>query len=77
MTQFINELRRVSLPSSIPVNKDSDDASVVRLEEIKHLTLGSRKYLCINKKVASLKSVSAMNEKCLELQQSGKLFLNY
>jgi chromosome transmission fidelity protein 1 len=39
------------------------------LEEFKHLTLGSRKNLCINSSVSKLSSVTAINERCLELQQ--------
>ncbi len=38
-------------------------------EEFKHLTLGSRKNLCINDKVLKLGSATAINERCLELQQ--------
>jgi chromosome transmission fidelity protein 1 len=40
------------------------------VENLKHLTLGSRKNLCINPKVNKLNSVTAINERCLELQQS-------
>ncbi len=36
---------------------------------IKHVPLGSRKNLCINRKVSGLGSGSAINERCLELQQ--------
>lgn len=39
-------------------------------EEIKHLTLGSRKNLCINPSVNKLHSMTAVNERCMELQQS-------
>ena len=39
-------------------------------EEIKHLSLGSRKNLCVNKDVRRLHSTVAINERCLELQQS-------
>ncbi|KAE8448233.1 hypothetical protein EG329_009663 [Mollisiaceae sp. DMI_Dod_QoI] len=66
LTQFINELRRVNFPPSIKdANiKDTD------IEDIKHLTLGSRKNLCINPSVNKLHSVTAINERCAELQQS-------
>lgn len=37
--------------------------------EFKHLTLGSRKNLCINPKVSKLRSMTAINERCVELQQ--------
>ncbi|KAB8293493.1 hypothetical protein EYC80_007800 [Monilinia laxa] len=74
LTQFINELRRVKLPSSMPSvdssakpnENDKDDAH----EQLKHLTLGSRKNLCINPKVNKLTSSTAINELCTELQQS-------
>lgn len=41
------------------------------VEDLKHITLGSRKNLCINPKVNKLGSVTAINERCSELQQSG------
>jgi chromosome transmission fidelity protein 1 len=40
-------------------------------EAVKHLTLGSRKNLCINPQVNKLSSLTAINEKCMELQKSG------
>ena len=40
-------------------------------EDLKHITLGSRKNLCINPSVNKLNSVTAINERCAELQQSG------
>jgi chromosome transmission fidelity protein 1 len=65
LTQFINELRRVKFPSSFPTeNKNKPE-----IEDLKHLTLGSRKNLCINPAVSKLNSVTAINERCLELQQ--------
>ena len=72
LTQFIGELRRVKLPSSLPVDrgKNSSDVDGDSLEELKHLTLGSRKNLCINPKVNCLPSQTAVNERCIELQQS-------
>ena len=73
LTQFIGELRRLRLPPAIPpeaettvVERDDKDLT----EELKHLTLGSRKNLCINPKVAALKHPTAINERCLELQDS-------
>ena len=42
-------------------------------EEVKHLSLGSRKNLCINPKVTRLANPTAINERCLELQRSGML----
>lgn len=72
LSQFSNELRRVHMPPAIETDPpdpgtDSEDLS----EEIKHLTLGSRKNLCINPNVNKLGSATAINERCLELQQPG------
>ncbi|KUJ14865.1 CHL1 helicase [Mollisia scopiformis] len=66
LTQFINELRRVNFPPSI---KDADTKDT-DIEDLKHLTLGSRKNLCINPSVNKLNSLTAINERCSELQQS-------
>jgi len=66
LTQFINELRRVNFPPSIKDDKFKE----TDIEDLKHLTLGSRKNLCINPKVNKLGSVTAINERCSELQQS-------
>jgi chromosome transmission fidelity protein 1 len=54
------------LPAAIP-NEDEE----THIEDLKHLTLGSRKNLCINPKVNKLNSVTAINERCAELQKSG------
>jgi chromosome transmission fidelity protein 1 len=67
LTQFINELRRVKLPPAIPGEEPA--TSDPQVEDPKHLTLGSRKNLCINPSVNKLSSVTAVNERCLELQQ--------
>lgn len=68
LTQFINELRRVNFPPTILAD---DKVSVeTETEDVKHLTLGSRKNLCINSKVNTLSSAAAINERCLELQQA-------
>ena len=66
LTQFINELRRPKFPPTIwdESTKDTD------IEDLKHLTLGSRKNLCINPSVNKLNSLTAINERCSELQQS-------
>ncbi|KAJ6153802.1 Helicase-like DEXD box c2 type [Penicillium chermesinum] len=55
LSQFAGELRRVQFPS----------------KRIKHLSLGSRKNLCINPKVRALENSTAINERCLDLQQPG------
>jgi chromosome transmission fidelity protein 1 len=74
LSQFANELRRVKL--SPVVEKDRLQSSLESVEEnmseeLKHLTLGSRKNLCINPHVNKLKSNTAINEKCMDLQKSG------
>jgi chromosome transmission fidelity protein 1 len=74
LSQFAGELRRVTFPSSIPPDpeKDGKDDDLTNLEEaVKHLSLGSRKNLCINPKVRALENSTAINERCLDLQQSG------
>lgn len=63
LTQLVNELRKIKLPSAI----SSEDSE----EEIKHAPLASRKTLCINPKVSRLTSTTAINERCLELQKPG------
>ncbi|KAK3724452.1 ATP-dependent DNA helicase chl1 [Vermiconidia calcicola] len=66
LSQFVGELKRVKLPPGLPPPESgAQDA----LEEVKQLTLGSRKNLCINPKVARLASQTAINERCVELQQ--------
>lgn len=73
LSQFAGELRRVTFPSSLPSDLDpesQDDFSKLE-ERVKHLSLGSRKNLCINPKVRALENNTAINEKCLDLQQAG------
>lgn len=80
----MNELQRVKLPPSVPldahdlesptstrtISATNTDSTPNVTEELKHLTLGSRKNLCINDKVAKPgASTTAINERCLELQQ--------
>lgn len=60
-------MRRVNFPPGIEDDSHEKDA----VEDLKHLTLGSRKNLCINPSVSKLASLTAINEKCAELQQSG------
>ncbi|KAB8236734.1 DNA helicase [Aspergillus alliaceus] len=72
LTQFARELRRVNMPSSLPKDFSEASTDTYGLEEgIKHLSLGSRKNLCINPRVFSLENVTAINERCLDLQQPG------
>ena len=65
LTQFVNELRRATPPSSMPANMPT----AATVERIKHVSLGSRKNLCINERVSRLPSTTAINEQCLELQK--------
>ncbi|KAF4554661.1 ATP-dependent DNA helicase chl1-like protein [Elsinoe fawcettii] len=69
LSQLVGELHRVSFPSAYPADIDQDPPDYP-VEQIKQLSLGSRKNLCINKKVSNLSSVSQVNERCLELQES-------
>ncbi|KAJ5233479.1 uncharacterized protein N7469_005245 [Penicillium citrinum] len=73
ISQFAGELRRVAFPSSLPSDPETEGKSdLSKLEErIKHLSLGSRKNLCINPKVQALGNSTAINERCLDLQQPG------
>lgn len=68
LSQFVGELQRVKLPSGMPPMDDQVEGDEV-VEALKQLSLGARKNLCINKKVISLKDPTAINERCLELQQ--------
>ncbi|KAI1424269.1 helicase C-terminal domain-containing protein [Xylaria sp. FL1777] len=69
LTQFISELRRPTFPPSVPDEflKNNEDHEV---EAVKHVPLSSRQRLCINPSVARLGSLSAINDRCSELQQS-------
>ncbi len=74
LSQFVGELRRVDLPpalDAVPLDNGGDGQSQLE-EALKHLTLGSRKNLCINPKVSCLGSATAINERCLELQDQGE-----
>lgn len=72
LSQFVHELQRVRMPPALPSLGSSvaDNDAVGAFEEVKHITLGSRKTLCINDKVKRLGSVAAVNDRCLELQQT-------
>lgn len=73
LSQFVGELRRIRLPPAIPAEDEQDKIhrpGDKLHEELKHLTLGSRKNLCINHKVSALKHPTAINERCLELQEA-------
>jgi chromosome transmission fidelity protein 1 len=70
LTQFTSELRRIKLPPAIAPDGQDDSAVDVLVDDVKHLTLGSRKNLCINSKVSRLGNATAINERCIELQQA-------
>lgn len=70
LSQFVNELKRIDLPAAIPAVQEEIKKKDKLHEELKHLSLGARKNLCINSKVSSLKSTTAINERCLELQDA-------
>ncbi|KAL8760551.1 MAG: hypothetical protein Q9184_003278 [Pyrenodesmia sp. 2 TL-2023] len=71
LSQFVNELRKVWLPSTPWFSHETNSLSTGGQQQqvVKHLPLGSRKNLCINTKVAMAGSTTAINERCLELQQ--------
>lgn len=75
LTQFISELRRPEFPSSLPSNltrptkRDEEDPAPTS-EIIKQIPLSSRQKLCINPAVSRLGSLSAINDRCTEMQQS-------
>ena len=69
LSQFVGELQRVHLPAGLP--PESLETTTATTEEIKQITLGSRKNLCINPKVnRPTSSQTTINERCMELQQS-------
>ena len=70
LSQFVGELQRVHLPPSLPPDGVSGSSVGEPNEHLKQLSLGSRKQLCINPKVVKLHAASAVNERCIELQQS-------
>ncbi|KAK0714048.1 DNA repair helicase [Lasiosphaeria miniovina] len=72
LTQFIAELRRPTFPPSIPSELLSKGGQGDRQsnEVVKQLPLSSRQKLCINPAVSRLGSLSAINDRCTELQQS-------
>ena len=70
LTQFVQEVRRVDLPPpSWAAAMEYSPREGHRGQVVKHLSLGSRKNLCINPKVSRLGGVNAINDRCLELQQ--------
>lgn len=73
LSQFISELRRPNFPPSFPTSSAGTDQGQTdghQTECVKHVPLSSRQRLCINPTVARLGSVSAINDRCAELQTS-------
>ncbi|KAL2194492.1 helicase C-terminal domain-containing protein [Corynascus similis CBS 632.67] len=73
LTQFISELRRPAFPPSIPegaMAPGGNGTEKPATEAVKQLPLSSRQKLCINPSVSRLGSLSAINDRCAELQQS-------
>lgn len=66
LSQFVGELQRVKLPPGLPPDLNETTST----EPLKHLSLGSRKNLCINPEVVKLGNQTAINERCIELQQA-------
>ncbi|KAL0940110.1 DNA repair helicase [Colletotrichum truncatum] len=71
LTQFIAELRRPTFPSSMPPSVMPSESENTRpaKEPVKHLPLSSRQKLCINPSVSRLGTLSAINDRCSELQK--------
>ncbi|KAI0467322.1 helicase C-terminal domain-containing protein [Xylaria cf. heliscus] len=69
LTQFISELRRPAFPPSVP-DEFLKSHEGHEAEAVKHVPLSSRQRLCINPTVSRLGSLSAINDRCSELQQS-------
>ncbi|GAB7341074.1 hypothetical protein MBLNU457_7392t1 [Dothideomycetes sp. NU457] len=71
LSQMVGELRRIKIPSSFPLDDATGETGQdYPIEEIKQLSLGSRRNLCIHEKVSKLSNQTAINERCLELQDS-------
>ena len=69
LTQFVKELRRLSLPPVSLSDSSLRSPKEIRQEStIKHLPLGARNSLCINPKVLNAGSAATINERCLDLQ---------
>lgn len=71
LSQFVQEVRRVRLRPSPGLTDMEASVGNSGYSCIKHLSLGSRKNLCINQNVSRLGNPAAINDRCLELQQPG------
>ena len=71
LTQFVHELRRVKLPAILDSEGESSNDVGGVTELLKHISLGSRRNLCVNDKVLKLKSTALINERCRDMQKPG------
>lgn len=71
LTQFVHELRRVKLPATIDSDGDGNNDVGRVTELLKHISLGSRRNLCVNDNVLKLRSTTLINERCREMQKPG------
>ena len=71
LSQFVHEVRRVRPRPPSWLTETEASTGTPENSCIKHLSLASRKNLCINPKVSKLGNPVAINERCLELQQQG------
>ena len=71
LSQLVQEIRRLRLPTACGPTGEEDwpGDSPLAISPVKTISLGSRKHLCINHDVSRLGNVSAVNERCLELQK--------
>lgn len=77
LSQFVGQLKLPHFPSVIPQDllshskTISSDRSLIELfESIRHISLSSRKQLCIHPKISKYHSAQQINDACLELQKS-------
>ena len=70
LTQFVHEVRRVDVPAPWQDIKSTPEMKELDKVPVKHLPLASRKNLCINPNVTKLGTATAINERCLDLQQA-------
>lgn len=71
LSQFVQEVRRARSRPSPGLTDMETPGGTSAYSCVKHLSLGSRKNLCINSNVSRLGNPTAINERCLELQQPG------
>ncbi|KAF3763990.1 DNA repair helicase [Cryphonectria parasitica EP155] len=71
LTQFIAELRRPHFQPSISeeLGDKNSNSGPAGQEPVKQIPLSSRQKLCINPAVSKLASLSAINDRCSELQK--------